>query len=256
MRGLVLVIMLSGTALCAAQKAPQKPPALTASTKATAPVNGEITVPANTVIPLELRSVINSRTAYPGQPIYCETIFPITVNDRIVIPVGSYVKGHVTQVVRPGRIKGKAKLGLTFDSLVLSNGTTRKLRASLTGFGSTGNEGYSPGEGKIQGASTKGKDAGTVARTTRAGATVGTIAGAASGHLGKGLAIGSVAGAAGGLIAVLASRGKYIVLPAGTNLDMQLAQPLSFGVGQIPLPSPHPSDEDRPPLLGTPGPGA
>jgi hypothetical protein len=256
MRRLLLLLMLSSTALWAAQKAPQSSPAPAASAKAAAPASGEIVVPADTVIPMQLRSVINSRTAYPGQPIYCETIFPITVNDRIVIPVGSYVRGHVTQVVRPGRIKGRAKLGLTFDSLVLSNGTTRKLRASLSGFGSIGSEGYSPREGKIQGASTKGGDAGKVAQTTVRGAEVGTIAGAAGGNVGKGLEIGSLVGAAGGLIAVLVSRGKEIILPEGTNLDMQLSQPLSFGVGQIPQSSPRTGEGDRPPLLGTPGPGA
>src|SRR5713101_7266148 len=71
------------------------------------PAPPRLVVPANTTIPLELRNTISSRTAYVGQSIYCETIYPITIGNRIVIPVGSYVKGAVTQVIRPGRVKGK-----------------------------------------------------------------------------------------------------------------------------------------------------
>ena len=65
-----------------------------------------IVVPANTTIPVSLRNTISSRTAYVGQAIYCQTVYPIVVNDRIAIPVGSYVKGAVAQVVRAGRVKG------------------------------------------------------------------------------------------------------------------------------------------------------
>jgi hypothetical protein len=68
-------------------------------------------VPADTTIPLVLKNTISSRTASVGQAIYCETIYPITVGDRIVIPTGSYVKGSVTQVIRPGHVKGKAQIG-------------------------------------------------------------------------------------------------------------------------------------------------
>ncbi len=188
----------------------------------------KVVVPAETTIPLELRSTINSRTAYPGQAIYCDTIFPITVGNRIVLPVGTYVKGEVTQVVRPGRVKGKAQVGIRFNSIVLPNGTTRPLRATLSGFGGMGNEGFDQKESKIKGASTKGEDAGKVARTTAAGAEGGIISGAIAGHPGAGLGIGSAAGAAGGLIWVLAGRGKEIVLGPGTNLELQLAAPLTF----------------------------
>src|SRR5690242_6524235 len=80
-------------------------------TQAPNQTQSKIVVPADTTIPLVLKNTISSRTASVGQAIYCETIYPITVGNRIVIPVGSYVKGSVTQVVRPGHVKGKAKIG-------------------------------------------------------------------------------------------------------------------------------------------------
>jgi len=201
------------------------------------PSSSGIVVPAETTIPLVLRSAINSRTAYVGQAVYCETIFPITVNNRLIIPVGSSVKGVITQVVRPGRVKGRAQIGLRFDTLILPNGTTRILRASLSGYSGTGKEDFKPKEGKIKGQSSKGEDAGKVAQTTLTGAEIGTIAGAERGSLGEGLGIGSLAGAAGGLIWVLASRGKEVVLPPGTNLELQLSQPIRFDRDEVDMPS-------------------
>lgn len=208
----------------------------------------KVVVPAKTTIPLQLMNTINTRTAMVGQAIYCQTIYPITVGNRIVIPAGSYVKGQVTQVVRPGRVKGKAQLGLRFDSITLANGTTRTLRGSLSGFGTTGNEGFSKKEGKIEGESSKGADAGKVAETTVTGAEIGTIAGAAGHDVPKGLGIGSAAGALGGLIWVLASRGKEAVLPSGTNLELQLSAPLIFEVDEVDAPSPYQSGPALPHL--------
>jgi hypothetical protein len=205
-----------------------------------------IVVPRETTIPLALKNSVSTRTASVGQSIYCETIYPITVGNRIVIPAGSYVKGSVTQVVRPGHVKGRAQLGLRFDSITLANGTTRPLRATLSGFAGNGNEGFHKQESKIEGESSKGSDAGKVAQTTVTGAEIGTIAGAAGHSVGKGLGIGSAAGAAGGLIWALASRGKDLVLPSGTNLELQLSAPLTFDESEIDSPSQYQNGPELP----------
>jgi hypothetical protein len=217
------------------------------------PDNSKLVVPAQTTIPLALKSTINSRTAYVGQAVYCETIFPITLGNRIVIPMGSSVKGAVTQVVRPGRVKGRAQVGLRFETLILPNGTTRSLRANLSGYAGTGKEDFNRQEGKIKGQSSKGEDVGKVAQTTMAGAEIGTITGAVKGSPGKGLGVGSLAGAAGGLIWVLATRGPEVVLPPGTNLELELSTPLSFERDEVEPPSRY----DQGPALPRrdPGPG-
>jgi type IV secretion system protein VirB10 len=222
------------------------PPASTADASAA----GQIVVPANTAIPLELRSQISTHTAYVGQTIYCDTIYPVTVNNRIILPVRTYVKGEVTQVTRPGKVKGKAELGLKFDEITLPNGVTKPLRATLSGFGGNGKEGFSAKEGRIEGESTKGQDAKTIAIPAATGASIGAIAG----HDGLGAGIGGAVGAAGGLTAVLLTRGKEVVLPRGTSLELQLSAPLSFYKDEI-VESPTNSLEG--PELGPrdPGPG-
>lgn len=181
-------------------------------------------VPKDTTIPLRLQNTVNSRTAYVGQAIYCETVYPITVDDRILIPVGSYVKGAVAQVVRPGRIKGKAQLGLRFTSITLPNGTTRLLRATLSAFAGNENQGFRRDESKVEGESTKGQDAANVGVSAGQGAIIGGLAGRSA----KGVGIGAATGGVGGLILVLATRGREILLPSGTSLELQLAAPLSF----------------------------
>jgi len=204
------------------------------------PTGSTLMVPADTTIPLRLMNTVNSRTAQAGQALYCETIFPITVGNRIVIPRGSSVKGSITKVVRPGRGNGKkAQIGLRFETLILPNGTTFALRATLSGFGSTGKEGFQPKEAKIEGASSKGDDAGKVVETTITGAELGAIVGAADRSVGKGLGIGSLAGVGGGLVWIKASRGKEIVLPSGTNFELQLRAPLTFSRDDLGPPSPY-----------------
>ncbi|MGH9469622.1 MAG: hypothetical protein ACRD1N_04675 [Terriglobia bacterium] len=221
-----------------AQAAASKPPA---ATKAPQP-GDELVIPIRTQIPVELTSAISSRTAYVGEPIYCQTVFPITVDNVIVIPVGAYVKGVVTQVVRPGHVRGKAQLGLRFDSVTLPGGFTKSFDGTLAGFAGNGKNSFNRKESKIQGQGTKGKDAETVAITGAEGAGIGSVAGISGRHSGEGAVIGGASGAMGGLIYVLASRGKEIVLPAGTDLQLQLTRPLVFYRYQVePLPTEDPS---------------
>ncbi|HEY6292019.1 MAG TPA: hypothetical protein VI455_10740 [Terriglobia bacterium] len=228
-------------------------PASTAGAPPPSTVAGQLVVPVNTTIPLSLSNTLNSRTAYAGQAIYCVTIYPIAVNNRIVLPVGTYVKGKITQVTRPGRVKGKAEMGLRFDEITLPNGVTKPLRAILSGFGGSGNEGFNPKEGKIQGESSKGKDAEVIAISGGEGAAIGSVAGISSGHSGVGAGVGGAAGAVGGLVYVLATRGKEVVLPQGTNLELELAAPLTYYADELESPSSGPAG----PALGRrdPGPG-
>ena len=202
-----------------------------AAPNATQSSDTRMVVPANTTIPVSLRNTISSRTAYVGQAIYCQTVYPIAVSDRIVIPVGSYVKGAVTQVVRAGRVKGTAKIGLRFESITLRSGVTRPLRATLSSYGGNGAEGFSRDEGKIEGESSKKEAAERIASTGVQGALIGAIAGR-----GKGAGIGAGSGGAAGLIWVLATRGKEIVLQPGTSLELQLTAPLTLDRVESDLP--------------------
>ena len=142
------------------------------------------TVQTGTRIPLGLINSISTKHSAPGDRIYLETVFPIVQNGKIVIPPGSYVQGTVTEVKRPGRVKGRGELYVRFDTLTLPNGVTRDFRGRVGGLDGRASETLDRAEGKIKSDSNVDGDLKTVAETTAAGASIGTIAGAAAGHAG------------------------------------------------------------------------
>src|SRR5215470_6440953 len=69
-----------------------------------------VIVPKGTTIVVALVNSISTKTAKDGDGVYARTTFPVTVNNEIAIPVGTSIKGKITAVTRPGRVKGKAEL--------------------------------------------------------------------------------------------------------------------------------------------------
>lgn len=210
---------------------------------------GEYLVPPGTRIPLGLINSVSTKHSAEGDRVYLETVFPILVNGRIVIPPGSYVAGTVTQVKRPGRVKGRGELFLRFDSLTLPNGVTRDFRARVGGIDGRGGEEFVKNEGKVRGEGDKAGDARTVGEAAAAGASIGLIAGGVNGHYGMGGAIGAASGAAAGLMGVLLSRGPDAVLAKGSTIEMITDRPLYFQEGELqsgPAPPGHFSDGPGP----------
>src|ERR1039457_5654266 len=204
------------------------------------PAVGEYTVAAGTKLPLSLINSVSTKHTELGDRVYLETAFPILVNGRIVIPVGSWVMGTVTEVKKPGRVKGRGELYIRFDNLTLPTGVTREFRSRMGGMdaGSTGE--LDRAEGKVKSEGNKAGDVRTVAETTGAGASIGAIAGNAAGHGGMGLGIGAAAGAAGGLIYILASRGPDAIVAKGSTIEMVLDRAISFNEVDLNFASPVP----------------
>ena len=201
---------------------------------ATAPgVPAAYIVSSGTTVPLSLINTISTKHSAVGDRVYLETAFPVVVNGKIVIPVGSYVAGTVSEVKKPGRVKGRGELFVRFDSLTLPNGVTREFRGRVSGADGHSNQEMERSEGKVVSDGNKSGDVRTVAETTSAGASVGTVAGAAAGHVGMGLGIGAAAGAAAGLIGVLATRGPDAILQRGSTVDMVLDRPLNFSEADL-----------------------
>jgi len=204
--------------------------AAAAAVRAQADVNGppeaSYAIASGTHLLLRLTNAVNTKSAVVGDRVYLQTAAPVFLGGRLVIPVGSYVTGMVTESDRAGRVKGKASLNLQFESLTLPNGVVRDVRSRAGSADTRGN--LDRNEGRITGDSNAGNDARTVAQTTAAGTGIGAIAGGAAGHLGMGAGIGAAAGAVGGLARVLTSRGPDVVLPAGSTLEMVLDRELRF----------------------------
>ncbi len=192
------------------------------------PAEGETIIPIGTRVPLVLLNSISTKHASPDDLVYLESVYPVVVNGRIVIPPGTYVSGRVTSVKRPGRVKGKGELYVRFEQIILPNGIIRDLTGSVGALDGRSPEGFDKDEGKITSEGNKGGDTRTIGESTATGASIGVIAGAAGSNAGLGLGLGSAAGAAAGIIGVLASRGPDAILEKGTQLDMVLDRGLLF----------------------------
>jgi type IV secretion system protein VirB10 len=190
--------------------------------------NGQkITVPSGTRLAVVLENGISTRSAHAGDSLYFHTSFPVTQNNQVVIPVGSYIRGSLLDSKRPGRIKGKGEFRLRLESLILPNGYTVDLLAAPRSADTGGRE-TTDSEGRVTGPGGKGKDAGTVATTTVTGAGIGAIAGG-----GKGAGIGAGIGGLAGLAAVLLTRGPEAQLPRGTTLDIVIERDLYLDGGML-----------------------
>jgi len=205
-----------------------------ANSAAPAPNTGQVAVPTGTRLPLLLRNGINTRTAKAGDSVYFETAYPISVNNKIAIPLGTFLRGQVLEAKRPGRIKGRGEFRIALEQMTYPNGYTIELRATPNSVDRNGQEGVDR-EGKIKGPSSKGRDTATVLVASGGGAYIGALAGEIVNDApGRGASIGGGAAGIGALIAILATRGPEAELPRGTAIDVTFDRPLILDAAYVP----------------------
>jgi len=212
-----------------ADPAPAPPVAAAPAAKPSA----KVLIPSGTHLPLILHNGVSTRSARPGDPIYLETLFPVMIDGKVVIPAGSYVSGEITESKRPGRVKGRGELMIKLNTLILPNAYQVNLNAAPSNAGTGGGETVD-NEGRVKGDSDKAHDIGTVMTTTGAGAGIGGLATRTP----AGAGIGAGIGAAAGLVAVLLTRGPEAELPRGTSLEVVLNRPLELDADKVQFTSP------------------
>lgn len=181
-----------------------------------------VVIPAGTQIDVQLTTTLSSSANQQGDPFLAEVEQPIFAHGEEVVPAGSTLRGHVTFVRPPGRVKGKAEMRLVADSITTKAGVQFVFAAQLTKGDSpdgvkVGSEGTVVGAGKS--VKQAAKDSGIAAA---AGAGIGAIADGGQGAL-YGAGIGAVALA----IRSLAKHHKNVVLGAGTMLTFVLTSPMT-----------------------------
>src|SRR5262249_35714900 len=186
--------------------------------------------PAGTEVPLILKSAIDTKNTRVGDGVYCETAFPVAVDNVMVIPAGTYVKGEVVKAQRAGRVKGRAEVLFRFNTLIFPNGYTIDMPGTIHHDAGSGNATVDD-EGVIKADPQKGKDAKTIGTGAGIGAAGGSIiTGSRGGALG-GAGIGGLAG----LATVLLTRGQDVRIEPGTSLKMLLQMPLTVDVVAVDL---------------------
>src|SRR5580704_16644829 len=99
MRVLLALLLVSGMAWAQAAD-PAKPAdaptrAAPAQANDAAPDPNATVIPAGTKIPLLLKQAISTKNAREGDAVYAATAFPFVVNDRILVPAGTYIQGKI-----------------------------------------------------------------------------------------------------------------------------------------------------------------
>jgi hypothetical protein len=171
----------------------------------------EVTVPAGTVLPLQLQSTVSSASSRVEDPVHATLRRPIVIKGLTALPAGTAVFGHVTNAKRSARVKGRGQVGFRFTQVDLpGEGGRHAIRTSAVGR-------IAPG--------TKKRDAAEIGGGAAGGAIVGGILGG-----GKGAAKGGAIGGAAGTGVVLATRGKEVAVRAGTPVSVRLLAPLTVRV--------------------------
>jgi len=178
---------------------------------------GAAEIPQGAHVLLRMENSINTRTAQEGDYVYLRTSSPISTGGEIVVPVGSYVQGMVTQAKRSGRVAGRAQLAIRLETLTLASGKVFKFSPHLSSVdaGETGQKVVGK-ESVVEQAPSRGEDVKQIAILAGSGAAIGGL----TDRGWKGAGIGAGVGSAVGLATVLLTRGKEVELRQGATLDV------------------------------------
>jgi hypothetical protein len=178
---------------------------------ATGPDYREVTLPAGTVLPVELTTRVGSEISSVEDAVRGTLRRSVTVGGVQAFAAGTGVIGHVTAAERSARVKGRGRIAFRFttidppgdaERLTMKTDTVSRLAPA-----------------------TKKQDAAKIGGGAAGGAIIGGILGGGDGAA-KGAAIGGAAGTG----VVLSTRGKEVTLPAGTAVSVRLSAPLTVRV--------------------------
>ncbi|MGH9528636.1 MAG: hypothetical protein ACRD2S_01815 [Terriglobales bacterium] len=155
------------------------PSVAVASVSSSAPVRSEnlnqLIIPSGTKVPVVLKHAISTKGSREGDAVYAETTFPVVINDRVVIPPGTYVQGRITHIQRAGRLKGRAEVLMHFTTLIYPSGYTVVMPGALKNAPGVDKADVKDDEGTVREDSQKGEKAGKAAEHGVEGAEGGAL---------------------------------------------------------------------------------
>ncbi len=216
---------VAGNASAAAEKTTVEPPAASRDPNL-------LVIPAGARIPLTLAQAISTKNAREGDAVYAQTVFPFVLNDRILVPSGTYIQGKISHTEHAGRSKKRAELLIHFTTLIYPTGYTIMLPASVENTPGADDKGVKDKEGTIQQDKDTGKRIEDAAKGAAVGGTVGSVAGVAAGGL-NGARIGGAAGLAAGVAWALLKHGPEVKLEVGTSIEMEIQRDIPLDASRI-----------------------
>lgn len=170
-----------------------------------APEYREVTIPSGTRLSIALRGGVASATSQVEDRVDGSLTRAVLIDGDEVLPSGAPMRGAVTEALRAGRVKGRARLAVRFTSVTIDDEELRVTTAPIV----------REAEG------TKKEDAAKIGIGAGAGAIIGAIAGGK-----KGAATGGAIGAGAGTGVVLGTRGDEVAIASGATVTTTLSAPL------------------------------
>ena len=170
----------------------------------------DLVIAADSVVGLQVDTPVSTEDAAVEDDVEARVTRDVIVDDQIAVPAGTRVLGSVVLVERAGELRGAARLGVRFHTVVLDDVFELPIVTETV---------YR--EGKGRGSESAAKIGGAAV----GGAILGAIFGGR-----QGAAIGGAAGAAGGTAAAMAGDGQPATLPAGSTLTVRLSRPATVTI--------------------------
>jgi type IV secretion system protein VirB10 len=170
-----------------------------------------IVIPVDTELVIELLDEISTDTSREGDKFTARIVSPNEIG-------GAIIEGRVAKMEKPGRIKKRAEILLSFDRIVLTDQRWSNFNAIVTDvFPSKGDHVKRVDEeGIVEGKRPYKSDAIKIGASTGTGLIVGAIV---AGPVGAG--VGAAVGAAFGVGAVVIDRGEHINLRPNQQLRIK-----------------------------------
>jgi len=171
----------------------------------TAPVVQTVLLPAGTRIPIRLGQSLDTHRDRPGTRFIGHVAASVVEDGVVVLPRGAVCHGHLEESKPSGRLKGRAILRLSLDSVEL-NGRNYTIDTTDPAFVSKGH---------------KKRNIALIGGGAATGAGIGAIAG-----VGVGAAIGAGAGATAGTVGAIVTGKRNLHLAPETRLTFRLREPV------------------------------
>lgn len=206
---------------------PKSPPDLVAD-------SSQLIIPSGTKVPVILKHAISTKGSREGDAVYAETTFPVVINERVVIPPGTYVQGRITHIQRAGRLKGRAEVLMHFTTLIYPSGYTVVMPGALKNAPGVDKADVKDDEGTVREDSQKGEKAGKAAEHGIQGAEGGALIGALGTGSRAGAGIGAGLGGAAGVAIAMLSRGNDVKMDVGTSIEMIIQRDVTLDASRLP----------------------
>ena len=186
-------------------------------------------VPAGTALMVRLETTLATFSNKVGDPFRASITQPVVIHGQTVIPAGATVEGRVTKVSEPRRISGKPTIGILPEAVVFPTGERYYLDATLTDTSIKGSD--VSREGQFKGSGHDRRDTVEQGGGTAGGMLIGGLVGGPVGML-----VGGAIGA-GGTTGHWLGKHRSAVLPAGTELTLELNRPMTMTNSPAPPPT-------------------